>query len=178
MAHPRYQLLLKEIELLNGNVKNLDDLIHKTKNFGIVLWGGSVSILIGQPPDGLDNVHVLLLMTGIIPILFWMMDYQWRKHLLLISQREKVISSFVNGDAFDEWLSEGHSEPRFPLYDMAGWIYVKGMQGAARYGDAYLVDRQAVARFWRVLLYKEAKWFYSIMIVISISVSVMMWPVG
>jgi hypothetical protein len=36
-SNPRYPILLREIDLLHDTIKNLDDIIYKTKNFAI-LW--------------------------------------------------------------------------------------------------------------------------------------------
>lgn len=167
MNAPHYDLLLKEIELIHSGIKNLDDLIHKTKNFAVVLWGGSISVILGQMGGSTDNASLFLLLTAVIPVLFWIMDFNWRRHLRLASEREKIISRFINGPAFKEWLATGETTPRFPLYDTVGWIYTTDMQGPHEFGEAYLVDR-ARAGFWKVLLYKEAKLFYPIMIVLSL----------
>lgn len=64
---------------------------------------------------------------------------------------------------------------RFPLYDLAGRIYTTEMPAEHGFGAEYLVDSKQ-AGFLTVLLYKEAKWFYSIMILLSGVMGVTLWP--
>lgn len=51
ITNPRYPILLKEIDLIADNIKNLDDIIFKTKNFAIGIRGGSL-YLISQHVQG------------------------------------------------------------------------------------------------------------------------------
>lgn len=175
MPAPHYDLLLKEIELLNGNIKNMDDIIHKTKNFALLLWGGSLSVLLGNLESDTVYGHLLLALTTLIPALFWGIEYRYRRHLMYMSMRDRVISKFINSAAFPTWIETGSAEPKFPLYDLGGWIYTRGAREAAGIGEEYLVDHSSVG-FWQVLFYKDAKWFYSIMIFISAALALFYSP--
>ena len=41
----RWEILKKEIDLISHNIRNLDDIIYKTKNFAILIWGGSLYLI-------------------------------------------------------------------------------------------------------------------------------------
>ena len=41
----------------------------------------------------------VLLLSVLIPLVFWLMDFYWRKALLDVSWRQKIISLFVNNKA-------------------------------------------------------------------------------
>lgn len=174
--HHRFELLLKEIDHIHSTIKNLDDIIYKTKNFAILLWGGSL-YLIAENLKTLDNVNNLIFLTAIIPVIFWAMHFRWQKHLSMCSQRERMISFFINSTAFEKWIGNDASI-RFPLYDIPGWIYTNKASAETKevwkelgvaFDDQYLLDAKAKElRFWKLLLYKDAKWYYSIMFIISI----------
>ena len=175
-ANPRYTILLKEIDLIDSNIKNLDDIIYKTKNFAIVLWGGSLYLLAQQVKvdgaiGGIPKENLLIYLTALIPVMFWAIQYRWQKHLSMCSARERMISWFINSQACLAWL-EGEESVEFPVYDVPGWLYTKqadrrdwerlGVQAE----EAYLLDHSQLG-FWKILFYKDAKWYYSLMIVIS-----------
>lgn len=162
----KYELLLKEIDLINGNVKNLDDIIYKTKNFAFLFWGGSLFLITKLENFDLVIIKTLIFLTVIIPIMFWTMDYFWRKHLRFASVREKIISLFINSPEFDVWLKDD-SNVKFPLYDPVGWIYTEKTEIGENFDEKYLVNRKQF-NIWKILFYKDAKWYYTIMIIISI----------
>ena len=166
----RWELLLKEIDQIHSTVKNLDDIIHKTKNFGFLFWGGSLYLII-QFVDK-EFTAILILLTAIIPILFWAMDYRWRKHLLQCGQREKNISHFLNSEAFEQLILLGKKNldgKQFPLFDVVGWIYTKDAYTTedSPFDSVYLIDPNDF-KGWRVVKYKDALWFYGVMILVSL----------
>lgn len=118
------------------------------------------------------RTETLILLTALIPLLFWVMDYQWRKHLMQCSRRERYMSNFLNSDLFERLVLKGEKDiegKSFPFFDVVGWIYTK-----AEYGNTdgpflkeYLIDTDEF-RGWNVIKYKDAKWFYGIMILVSI----------
>jgi hypothetical protein len=99
--------------------------------------------------------------------MFWTMDFRWRKLLLMASAREKIISLFINSPEFGEWLKEEKSSLKFPLYDPVGWIYTIDMDKKGNLDKKYLTNPGQLGLL-KILLYKDAKWFYSIMIIVSI----------
>lgn len=172
--NPRWQILLKEIDLIHSNIKNLDDIIYKTKNFAILFWGGSLYLIV-QHLKSVPNVNALIILTAIIPVMFWAMHFRWQKHLSMCSQREQMLSFFINSPAFEEWLP-GEGTVQFPLYDIPGWLYTKNMpekalkvreQLGVKVDSKYLLDSDDLS-FWKILFYKDAKWYYSMMFLISV----------
>jgi hypothetical protein len=169
----RWELLLKELDHIRDSIKNLDDLIYKTKNFGFLLWGGSIALIVEHLKDeqAKDDVFrpVLLGLTAVIPLLFWVMDYHWRKYLLQTSEREQVISRFLNSEAFEELVLMGKRDKageQFPFYDVVGWIYTVS-KTPQPFALGYLINPKEF-RGWKVILYKDAKWFYPSMILVSV----------
>ncbi len=45
IVNSKYQLLLKEIDIIADTIKNLDVIIYKTKNFAFAFWGGSIFLI-------------------------------------------------------------------------------------------------------------------------------------
>ncbi|TVL95313.1 MAG: hypothetical protein CV087_24440 [Candidatus Brocadia sp. WS118] len=113
----------------------------------------------------------LIFLTGLIPLLFWVMDYHWRKHLLQCSRRERNISLFLNSEAFERLVLKGEKDlkgKRFPFFDVVGWIYTKtaGEETRDSFPEEYLTN-PGEFRGWKVIRYKDAKWFYGTMFVVS-----------
>ncbi len=173
----RWELLLKEIELIHSTIKNLDDIIFKTKNFGFVFWGGSLYLIVQYLSDLSARMKMgLIFLTGLIPLLFWVMDYNWRKHLLRCSRRERHLSHFLNSEAFEHLVLRGEKDiegKRFPFFDVVGWFYTKTAEGKTdqSFLDEYLINTNEF-RGWMVISYKDAKWFYGTMFVVSMVLGV------
>ena len=176
-SNPRYPILLKEIDLIHSTIKNLDDIIYKTKNFAVILWGGSLYLLaqhvkVEGVVGGIPKEKLLVYLTALIPIIFWAIHYRWQKHLSMSSARESMISWFINSPGFLLWLKE-EDDVHFPVYDIPGWLYTKQADRShwGRLGievdEAYVLDHKELG-FWKILLYKDAKWYYSLMIAISV----------
>lgn len=169
----RWELLLKEIDQIHSTIKNLDDIIFKTKNFGFLFWGGSLFLIVKGMSDMTPGIKMaLIFLTGLIPLLFWAMDYNWRKHLLRCSRRERHISDFLNSDAFERLVLQGEKElegKRFPFFDVVGWIYttIADLKTADSFMREYLIN-PVEFRGWKVIRYKDAKWFYGTMFLTSL----------
>lgn len=169
----RWELLLKEMDQIHDTIKNLDDIIYKTKNFGFLFWGGSLYLIVEHMDEVSQDVKAaLILLTALIPLLFWVIDYPWRKHLMQCSRRERHISHFLNSEAFERLVLEGEKDiegKRFPFFDVVGWIYTTTAD--AKTGGPFLAEfliSPDEFRGWKVIKYKDAKWFYGTMMVVSI----------
>jgi len=170
----RWELLLKEMDQIHSAIKNLDDIIFKTKNFGFLFWGGSLYLIVehlSQVPPKMKMA--LIFLTALIPLLFWVMDYNWRKHLMQCSRRERHLSHFLNSEAFERLVLQGEKDlegKRFPFFDVVGWIYTKTADGKTddSFLEEYLINPDEF-RGWRVIQYKDAKWFYGTMFMVSIT---------
>lgn len=176
-------LLFKELDVIQDTIKNLDDIIHKSKNFSFLAWGGSLYLVIEhlgitkQQDKGLMS-----LLTAIIPILFWAMDYKWRKHILQSSMRIKIISLFINSVEFNKMISgetDFDGAENFPFYDPVGWIYTKKAVTedpdipANQFASKYLLDESKLTGR-KILFYKDAYIFYGTMLLLSIVLGVVL----
>lgn len=181
--NPRFQLLLKEIELINDNIKNLDDIIYKMKNFAFLIWGGALYLIaehLGAPnrKHTPETIQTLLALTAFAPFVFWMIHVRWQKHISMTGQRERMISYFLNSSSFDNWLA-GDKNVNFPLYDLPGWIYTHDAlpivenekpiweKHGAMVDSNYLLNHENIS-IWKLMWYKDAAWYYPVMILISI----------
>ena len=177
LSNPRYPILVKEIDQIHSTFKNLDDIIYKTKNFSIALWGGSLYLIaehvktVGEI-GGIPKVELLIYFTAMIPVIFWAIHYRWQKNLSMCSARERMISWFINSPGFHLWL-RGDKDVNFPIYDTPGRLYTKQADRShwerlgVQVDEAYLLDHRDLG-FWKILLYKDAKWYYLLMIAVSI----------
>lgn len=168
----RWQILQKEIDLIDGTIKNLDDLIHKSKNFAWLMWGGSLFLIVG-PLAGADvDQRSLIFATAIIPLLFWLMDFQWRRHLRYAGERQKTISRFINSSDFLEGLDD-QGTAKFPLLDPVGWTYTrqttdpKVLLVIEDVNPSYLIDREKFSTL-RIAFYKDAAIYFLTMTVLSV----------
>jgi len=162
------------MDYIEGTIKNLDDIIHKTKNFAFLTWGGSLYLIAKQLSQEGFNNGLLYLLTAGIPLLFWAMDYNWRKHLLKCGMRKRVLSAFINSPAFDKWVADRQALPesgQFPLYDPVGWNYTRKNYPNGPYAEEYLVDDRRLS-WYKVAFYKDAYLFYGVMVVLSVTISV------
>ena len=170
--HYRWEILKKEIELNDGTIKNLDDLIHKSKNFAWLMWSGSLFLIAVYLKDTDVDQQLLILCTAIIPLLFWIMDFQWRKHLRYASEREKIISKFINSDSFLK-IMQDQGVSQFPILDPVGWIYTKQSKEAEvmhitkKIPSSYLINRKKFS-FLQIAFYKDAGYYFLTMIIISL----------
>ncbi len=191
-----WQLLQKEMDYIEGTVKNLDDIINKTKNFTFLIWGGSLLLLTQNfPDDGPVPLKIVLLLTGVIPLLFWAVDYRWRRHLIFCAQRKEIISDFINSSDFEELIAQGKDLPakgRFPFYDPIGSIYtqknfekkkkdLKTLPGNIKDGELelkldysarYLIDDKKI-HFFKVVFHKDAPFYYGALVLLSILFGIM-----
>ena len=73
-TNPRHQILLKEMELIQDSIKNLDDLIFKTRHFAFLFWGGSLFLIAGQLFEnaafGRAKIQIMIFATVLISIAF------------------------------------------------------------------------------------------------------------
>lgn len=125
------ELLFKGLDVIQDTIKNLDDIIHKSKTFAFLTWGGSMYLITQHLNIKTDqDKGYLLLLTAVIPLLFWAMDYKWRKHILQSSMRIKIISLFLNSAEFKKMIlgeTDFDGAKSFPsMTPLAG--YIPGVQ--------------------------------------------------
>ena len=96
----RYQLdiLMKEIDLIDKTIGRLDEILLRNRNWRTTLWAGLIAIILQQG----NFEKSFILATSILPLLFWVIDVRWKMALLRSSDRQKVITDFLNSPALAE----------------------------------------------------------------------------
>jgi hypothetical protein len=89
-----YQLefLRHEAATIEEIIKRMDELTQKCKDWTILIWAGGVSLAISQ-----EHLRQYIWLTGVMPLLFWILDGWWRKIQRTCVFRYKKISEFLNG---------------------------------------------------------------------------------
>lgn len=177
-----FQLILKELDTIQDIIKNLDNIIHLSKNFAFLVWGGSLYLIIQHLTVSELSKAYLVFATILIPLLFWMMDYKWRKHILQSSQRMKIISLFINSPKFEKFvngISRKRTGVKFPLYDPVGWIFTKknsdDQHNFTKFGfhPKYLRNESEIHTL-RVLGYKDAYLFFGTLALLSLVLGIIL----
>jgi len=180
-----FQLILKELDTIQDIIKNLDSLTQNSKNFALAFWGGGLYLIVQHLEVDKNPKGWLIILTALIPILFWIMDLKWRKHVLQCSIRMKNISKFLNSPHFLELINQDrldNIELKFPLYDPLSWFFLKSKSGKLKiheteideshYGNIldleYFRD-QSEPTFKKTFFYRDAAFFFLTMIVISVT---------
>ncbi len=89
-----YQLefLMHEAASIQEIIKRMDELTQKCKDWTVLIWAGGVSLAISQ-----EHLRRYIWLTGVVPLLFWLLDGWWRKIQRTCVFRSKKISEFLNG---------------------------------------------------------------------------------
>ena len=77
-------------------MRKIDDIGNSIKNWAIITWASSISIIITKP-----ILYSYILFTAFLPILFMLTDAHWRKIQRRFAYRQKEISDFLNSDKLD-----------------------------------------------------------------------------
>lgn len=163
MNNEQTKYLFKELDFIDTSISRLDNQIQKSKHFCILLWLGVLGFLVSDTVANLNNSQVknALFLTVLIPLLFGIMDFHWRRALLMVSWRQLMISLFITHH--DETLKKDFG--LFPVLDPTGNNYdEKHYPPCITNLDQYKTKPTP----WEVILYKEAKWFFPTMMLFSI----------
>lgn len=94
-----YQLdfLKMEYQAINEMIKRIDEMTQKNKDWAVLLWAGSISGAISRA-----ELRQYVVLTAILPLLFWFLDAWWRSIQRTGIFRVEKISDFLNGDKLIE----------------------------------------------------------------------------
>ena len=97
----QFDLLKKELELIDAAIRQIDDMTKGIKKWAIVTWTASVGV-------ALTNTELCpyLWLTGSIPLLFWVVDGSYRRDQRSFILRQREIAEFVNSDSFTTSVSD------------------------------------------------------------------------
>ncbi|MEO1263938.1 MAG: hypothetical protein AAFZ15_34350 [Bacteroidota bacterium] len=121
----RFELLKKEIDLLNQKINHFDNLRMKTKQMSLILWTAVIGF-------GLkENVNEsIFFLASSIPIPFWIMETRYKTYYKGFYLRIRVIRDFISKGEYlvgnsklraelDQFLSN-RNHSNFPVFDYWG----------------------------------------------------------
>jgi hypothetical protein len=152
-AHESYlqfqlNIFMKEIDLIDNTIGRLDELVLRNRNWGTTLWAGLVVVILQQ-----ELANNLLLVTVVIPLLFWLIDVQWKAALLTCSRRQAAISDFLNSPALQDSFEIGQ---------------VSSIKLLDPIGRDLTLEKSKWHYLSEALLYKDTSIFYPVQIVGSL----------
>jgi hypothetical protein len=92
----RLEMLKKELDFIDGSIRKIDDIGDSIKNWAILSWAGSISIILGKP-----ELYRYVAFSAIPPLLFMMLDAHWRRAQRRFIYRQGLISKFLNSPELD-----------------------------------------------------------------------------
>lgn len=152
----KYQLdILKiEIDQIEKAIERFDQIAQTTKNWAIVTWAGSIAIALSN-----SDLRDYIIVTFILPILFWFIDAWFRRLQARSIVRNKRISEFLNSDIFFESFKQ-HRFVNFLVLDPVGSQH----RGEKQYEQRI--------RICKIIFYPEIAGFYGGLTSISILLSI------
>ena len=150
-----YQLdfLKLEFEAVNQAIRRIDETTQGTKNWGVIVWAGSVWLALSAP-----ELRPYLLVTAATPLPFWFVDAYWRHVQRTFIFRNQVISDFLNGPGLAASFESGRLQGLWLLDPRAE--KVKETESYRRF--------TRLRHTWR---YQEVGPFYGGLVLISILIA-------
>jgi len=152
-----YQLdfLKTEIEIVNGLIDRMDGTAQTTKNWAIVTWSGAVGLALRE-----EQLRPFIVLTALLPILFWYIDAVWRHLQRRSTYRLIKIRDFLNGEELLQSLELGRLEG-FLVLDPVGRQY----RGTPEY--------ERHVSLWRTLRFPEVAVFYAVPALVSVILGIL-----
>ena len=145
----KLDLIQQELKTINSIIDKVDNICQTAKYWTILILLGSISAILGSEDP---EIHRLLLITPVIPLIFWIQDATWRRHQNRAIFRSNVIAEFLNGPQFEVSIEQGEINEFFIWDPMA-----------IKYKDD--TDYQQFVSFWRMFTFKTiARYYLSLMI--------------
>jgi hypothetical protein len=145
------EILKLELQTINGIIGRINDLTYKIKNWAIVIWAGSIALILGNN----ENFNDYLLYTAILPIMFWFVDAWLRRTERSFIFRTYKISEYLNSDDYYESFKL-NKIINLRLLDYRA----KSLKNTEEYKNFTTVKR--------TFLYKELSIYYFAMFLLSI----------
>ena len=87
------ELLKFELEIIDKTISRFDEHIRSTRNWALVSWSASIGFCLSDV-----DLRQYVIITTIIPFLFWLIDARWTKLLRAFIFRQDRITEFLNDD--------------------------------------------------------------------------------
>lgn len=112
-----------------GPVFGTVDRLWKIRALAITLWSGVIAVGLGATTPDRHPIPGVLLVSLVLPILFWIIDATYNRWYHRFVAREEAISRFINGGgyylpsrqhfvSFQEFMGEESCD--FPVFDVGG----------------------------------------------------------
>lgn len=138
----RWEALTLEIQAIQNIIARMDTFTQTTKNWAIVSWAGAIGLLLGQ-----RGMSQFIILTAILPIIFWFLDAQWRYLETRSIYRLRMISEFIKDEKSLQSLGK-------PL--MEGFLILDPVGRQHKDSENYKVFVRRSQTFW----YKEVYVMY------------------
>jgi hypothetical protein len=90
MNDQTFQIIVKEIEVIDGRIKQMEDIRRIVKSWCIITWGAAMGLLIREQQE-----HIAL--AALIPLAFWWTEMLYWRRENTFFRRLKQIRKFLNG---------------------------------------------------------------------------------
>ncbi len=95
----KYTLLVKELDLIDSSIRQMDDITKGIKEWSIGTWTASIGFSLVT-----DELKTYIALTAIIPFLFWLVDASYRRVQSQFIDRHGEIQSFINSNEFESFV--------------------------------------------------------------------------
>ncbi|MCS6880722.1 MAG: hypothetical protein RMK84_11420 [Oscillochloridaceae bacterium] len=148
------ECLKMEIDILERSISRRETISQSVKNFAIVSWGAALTVMIGQ-----SDLRKYVIITVILPIMFWLVDAWWLYLYRGDSFRFRKIEQFVNSPD----LELSYSQKRlanFTVLDTSGKQY--------RNTKEY----KRFVNFGKILFFREMLFLYGGLVTFSLVIGI------
>jgi len=151
-------LIKSEINQIQTIIGRIDTLTQQVKNWTVVTWAGSISLILGNADNSLRH---LILGAAVIPLLFWMVDGHYRRRQLGFILRIEKISNYLNSEALSNSFEAGRIS-NFILLDLSAKL--SGRQ-----------ERAQFANLTKAMWFKSLRVFYLGLIITTIILQIILY---
>jgi len=152
-------ILKTEISQIRKIIEGLDKITQQIKNWTIVIWAGSISLIISS-----SNIEMrkYILFIVAIPFLFWVIDAHFRRRQRQFLYRNKKISEFINSDNLEVSFEQKKLKD-FILLDPLGTQYDKK-------------DVKKFANAKKSMWFQTMRTFYLGLIIVTVFMQIVLYP--
>ena len=152
-------MLKTEIGHIQEIIARIDKSTQEVKNWAIIIWAGSISILISNANNDFKKI---IFLTAIVPFLFWFVDAQYRRRQRTFIFRNKKISDYINSEDFASSFKQ-KKLVNFTLLDLAGKQY-----------DFAEMEKFSTAG--KAMWFKSVRTFYLGIIIVTVFLQLILYP--
>ncbi len=153
------EVLKGEITHIGEAVRGIDEITQQIKNWTILIWAGSLSIVIGSSNN---DFRKLIFASAIVPFLFWIIDGFFRRRQRRILFRQKKIAEFLQSSDFELSFKQ-RKLVNFTLLDITGKQYPQQEVGA-------------FSSIKRTMWFKSMRAFYLGLILTTLLLQALLYP--